>query len=273
MYKDSTNIPVDFVKVDIYNKTIHGLKEMYADIILPSNELYLRRRIALAASGLNESVENIVTQIAEKNTTFTDKFISFLYSDHTEFFRDSEVWVRFYNILKNGSKAELPKKIYLPWTTKGEELYSLMILLHELEIYEDFIVEINGPSHWALEKILNGEMAQLKMRSSIMNIMNVFKNIDTSRYITTKNSFTNFKKEYLKNVNISSASDNFDFIFARNKSLNFSIKDSFKIHSDIIEKLKKKGLIFFGADEIIDSKLMDRIIVYSAADNIYQKVY
>lgn len=272
MYRDYTNIPVDFIDEITAERVVQFIKELKPDCFVPSNLFYLRRRIAIAMAGLNLSKDALESKISEKKYEFADQITYFISSDHSELFRDAETWTLLSEFLCS-YKEEGTASILLPMMVRGEELFSLLILLSKLKLSDKYSVYVDSPSQWALGKMLHGEMSHFKMRSSVMNLKNVFSDADISDYTYTKNGMLRINQKLLDNVLTEHGSNNkYDIIICRNKTLNLNESDTNAVHLNLFQKLNLNGLYFLGSGERICDKLHSDCKVISASENIYQKI-
>ena len=271
MYRDYTNIPVDYVDEEAAFQVIHFIKLHKPEYVLPDNHFYVRRRLALAFIGLKISSENIELQLMEKGYPLADQLISFLNPDHSELFRDADMWKLLEEILRKLS-VQNRRNILVASTTRGEELYSLIILLHEIGLASFFNISIEGPSDWALNCVMQGEMSNFKIRSSLLNLKNVVKDSELSKYTTSKNNVYSFRQEYLKEIKIeSSIQECYDLILFRNKTLQLSPQDTVKCYNKYKAKLSHQGLLMLGNVENMSNVQACNLIAVKEMENVFQK--
>jgi len=87
-----------------------------------------------------------------------------------EMFRDPEFWHLMKNKLLPGLAREHEKvKVWIPHNSSGEELFSLLVLLHELELSDHFDLIAGNFSYRRQQEVSKGILGNKKFQISQMN--------------------------------------------------------------------------------------------------------
>lgn len=276
MYRDYTNIPVDLINETLAKRVIQFIQNIIPNCYIPDNTFFVRRRIALALIGLKLTTEDIENGINNKNNELADQLLSFICTDHTELFRDTDVWIILRDTILKKMSLEKKTSICISNTIYGEELFSMLILLNEYYSLNDFSVTVSGFSEWALKKISDGIMCQPKIRSSLLNLKQVCGNAEINKYTVKVNNNIRFNKEFLSrlifvNEQYSEKIRKYDLILCRNKTLNMNQSASNNFHQQLQEKINPKGFLLLGTAECVDKKSFEQFRAVSWEEKIFQK--
>ncbi len=276
MYRDYTNIPVDLINDTTAKRIIQFVQIVFPYCYLPGNFFFIRRRIALAMIGLKLSMDDIENGMLNKDEELADQLLSFIYTDHTELFRDTDAWIVLRDSILKKMSQENKTSICIPNTINGEELYSMLILLNECYSIAEFSVTVSGLSEWALKKVSDGIMSQPKIRSSLINLKQVCESADITKYTVKINNVTRFNKDFFncvrfENEQKSQKDKKFDLVLCRNKTLNMSVNDTLNFHKNLQHKVNAKGFLLLGISEFINKKSFEQFRTISWNEKIFQK--
>lgn len=252
------------IDINDFRKLSELLKSRYSYDLNNFAFTIYRRRIYNAWNNLKfKNVDNFIQSISDNDDLF-QKFLFEINVNETEMFRDPDVW-------KNIRESVLPKlynsselNIWFPDATSGEELYSLIIVLVELDYYKYSKIFVSNSSILCLDQIKRGifnkrtyDVNNINYNKSggvgndLINYFNVSGNtLKINESLKEKISFVNQDALGVK-IN------NLDLIIFRNKMLYF--KNDFKrnVLSHLYSSLKDEGIIICGLNESIDSESIE----------------
>ncbi|MCS7027582.1 MAG: hypothetical protein NZ519_02350 [Bacteroidia bacterium] len=199
----------------------------------------------------------------------------------TEFFRDSSLWLQLKNHLKI---YETQNQIYIfyPHISSGEELYSLLIFLHEVnligkvmitatEVCQNILAQAQRGSY-TLKSVQNATKLYQESKIShapLTDYFDITDNVATVKsYLKQKVSF------YLQDLQTFYFADlaEYDIIWYRNQLIYWDIETGNKHLTELTEKLKKGGLLILGYIENLDRYLIcNKFEALSFEDKIYRK--
>ena len=230
------------------------------------------------ASAIN-SVDEFINHI-KYNQSYKSSLIPRLVVDKTEMFRDPVVWKFIRNeILAVGLSNRDSINIWVAGCSSGQEVYTLKILLRELEFEQDCNVWATDIHSATLDKIKSGVYNHKEFESSTDN----YKSFGGKRKLTDyykvegKNAYLDtslindvkFKKHHLAK---NSTFEKFDVIICRNVLLYFDKLYHAKALRGILDSLNDGGFLVLGVkDSISSTSLTRQLKEEKTGDNIYRK--
>jgi chemotaxis protein methyltransferase CheR len=205
------------------------------------------------------SPENLYRKLLE-NKGFFDKFLSQLFVPSTEMFRDPSVWrwlreEHFANLDQNSLSNY---KIWLPYCVSGGELYTLAIVLKELNLDTQIKVYATVFSDESLEVILSGEYPLKKLDISIENYTRFHgeKEFETyytmDKYVAKRDASLIKNVEFIKDdINYSKAPKNIKLILMRNVMIYFNPTYQERLLTKMYETITGAGTLLIGIKEAI----------------------
>lgn len=203
---------------------------------------------------------NVDSFLVIKNFLSKEKFwLSFLENylvKTTELFRDAEVWQKLSTKYLSKLNKSTKLRIWLPDVVNDDELFSLLILLDEIQPV-DFEITITSPFDFIAEKIEKYKIIVKKFEASKQNYNNYNPEGNIEKYFNIGKISHTFKKEYYKNVKfkkLSLISDEFftgfyDLVLFRNRLLYYNNSKQNEILDKIYTSLKTKGVLVLGIQE------------------------
>ncbi|OQX99924.1 MAG: hypothetical protein B6I24_01360 [Bacteroidetes bacterium 4572_128] len=174
---------------------------------------------------------------------FKKIFLNEISIDDTEMFRDPSLW-REMKFILNKEKNRQSFKIWFPEVSSGEELYSFLILLKEIDL---------------LDKVLSGNLMNFydKRNNKAYMHLSLLKNTDFKNYVSFNENFTS----------------NFHMIFFRNKMIYFNKTLQMKMLRIITNSLYLGGYFVIGIKEKFDNfSAISKFMVINRYENIYKKI-
>lgn len=234
-----------------------------------------RLRKLIINSGLN--VRQYIKSVRDYKEVRSE-FISSLTTHKTDWFRETPHFGFLKKVVLEKRKVEANHdwKIWSAASSTGEELYSLIMTMHELsetktkffgtDISDDCLLRA---SHGVYAK----EIVEQQVPKSL--IVKYFKKTpDENRGFAYK--FNEESVGYVKWRNFNLIKSDlgveieFDFIFLRNVLIYFSSEDGFMIANRLLKYLKKGGYLVIGLSESISSA--ERLGLKRAENSVYKKI-
>lgn len=165
-------------------KKVHNLD--FSNFALTSFKYSLEK--VIAKNGL-VNTENLFRKLTE-DESFFDTFLFDLFVPSTEMFRDPSLWRWFReDYFPNLSDRQLDNyKIWIPQCVSGAELYSMCILLKELNLTNRVKVFASVYSKKSIEYMKSGAYPVKKLEVSIENFKRVKTDTDFANYYSMVNN-------------------------------------------------------------------------------------
>ncbi len=238
------------------------------------------RRIEKALIDFRLDIDKLLVKIKQDND-FVEQLVKNITVNTTELFRDPKVWQALrYRVL---SKFTSYRKINI-WhagASTGQEVYSLLILLHEMNLFEKanvFATDINTD---VIERAKAGEYSFRFNLEYFENFDKVIKEnpfnydefneipyekyfeIDQVKDIIKAKEFLRkkpvwFKHDLVKEGNIFNTK--FDIILCRNVLIYFNTELQDKVITTFSKSLFRKGVLMIGAHESIIGPVANNFI-------------
>jgi chemotaxis protein methyltransferase CheR len=208
---------------------------------------------------------NNVTLLLDKikhDKNFSEEFLKDISFESTEMFRDPTFWsyIRDFIMpsLLNRIKGRI--KVWFPYCVSGDELFSFLIMLHEMEWTDKTDVEASSISKHILNNIKTGFFKHPKLNISVDNYIN-YKGKDTlSHYLHPRNGQIYRDVILQKNVKFTLQAIPFDdqpshihLIIFRNKMIYMEQQLQDQLVSIMHSSLVPGGLLALGVKENIDN--------------------
>lgn len=231
----------------------------------------LKRRLQKILTDFNLDMTGLLSAIKNK-PDFTEKIVREITVNTTELFRDPQVWHMLRTRILPKFKNNKNINIWHAGCSTGQEVYSLMILLNEMEMFEKAKVFASDLNTDVLEAAKKGEY---KYRFNIgyldnfdkvikqnplnyeefndvpyENYFDIDKSKDTitmKKYLTEKPIFR--KHDLVKDGNLFFAK--FDLILCRNVIIYFNYSLQNKVFDLFHSNLYNKGTLLLGMHETI----------------------
>lgn len=206
--------------------------------------------------------ENLYRKLLDQKDFF-DTFLFQLMVPSTEMFRDPSVWrwIREVYFSKLDDKTFMNFKIWLPFCTSGGELYSLSILLKELNLTHRVKIYASVLSDASLKYIKSGEYPIKKIEVSAENYRRFqgeddFKNYyQQEKYSIRRNVSLIENVEFIKDdLSLSSPPKNVKLILMRNSMIYFNPAYQDTILNKMYNTLSANGTLIIGIQETTSRK-------------------
>ncbi len=210
---------------------------------------------------------------------FYELFIKNILVDTTELFRDPEFWqeLKFSVLTKFKNYENI--KILIPECNSGEELYTLLIILDQINLLEKSKVCVTSLSQLNVEKIKNAVIELKKMEVNGANFERFNENGNIFDFFTKKGSVAELNADLFKKVEIirhNLIEDKLDGIYSlilyRNKIIYYNQQLKTQALKKLSSYLKTGGYIAVGIKETIEFPGVEReFVVVSDSEKIYKK--
>ncbi len=245
---------VDIREIIRVIKKVHDVD--FSNFALTSFKYSLEKLIA--KNGLL-SCESLYRKISE-DPDFFSQFMADIFVPSTEMFRDPSVW----RWLKEDYFQNVPErfydnfKIWIPHCISGAEIYSLCILLKELNILSKVKIIASYYSDKNLEYIKSGLYPLKKLEVSIENYTRIKGQYSFSDYYSTidnkifRDTSLISSVEFIKDdIYFSKAPKNVKLILFRNAMIYYTPSFQAKVLEKINNTLSASGTLIIGTKEVI----------------------
>ncbi|HPW65789.1 MAG TPA: CheR family methyltransferase [Salinivirgaceae bacterium] len=259
------------VSIEESNRFISAVKNVSTYNFTDYSEKSFRRRIDKILLDYKMSIDELIHKIS-KDSNFLEHVVQGITVNTTELFRDPELWTTLkYRILPNFKQN---KSIFI-WhagCSSGQEIYSMLILLNELDLLEKAKVFATDLNTEMLEKAKKGEYRYRFNLNYLDNFDKVIKenpynyedirdvpyekyfDIDKNKDIITMKPFLRDKAVYRKHDLVNDKNifySKFDIIFCRNVIIYFNNKLQNQVVEMFSGNLYRDGYLILGAHESI----------------------
>jgi chemotaxis protein methyltransferase CheR len=261
------NLNEDFVvPADEVKNIIQALKEHTTYDFSDYSEKSIRRRIDKIFNDYRQSVSELIANI-KKNPAFVEKLIRDISVNTTEFFRDPKVWHEFIDKVLPSLLTRPTLKIWHPGCSSGQEVYSLLILLHEYGyngLIQSIGTDINGEM---LEEARKGRYKYRFVQEYLPNFDKVFEektgkksvwenyfDISVSRDIMAVKPFLQENVRFMPHNLVADGNTfgfTFDLIMCRNVLIYFNQSLQDHVFKLFWESASEDGFMIIGLHESI----------------------
>lgn len=260
---------------------IRTIAEKYAfdfsDYALTSFKQRLERSIALHNI---KYIELFVNKILE-DKHFFEMLLSELEVPSTEMFRDPSLW----RILRDDIIPALLKdnnsciRVYLPNSVSGDELFSLCILLDEMNVLDQVKISVSALSQTSLNVIQSGYLAANKLSISTDNYIRANGKKELSCYYSLNKGDMYRDKTLLRNVTFflqplvpEPLPQPVKLILYRNKMIYFNQTLQTKILKNFEQTLNNGSYMIIGTKESLGTFYgNNEFTLISSSESIYKR--
>lgn len=213
-----------------------------------------------------------------ENDIFISDFVHFLRPSVTEFFRDPTMWLAVANEIVPKLLKKEDVNVYFPQCSSGEELYSFLIILEQLNAIEKVNVFADEISEKHIEFIKTGIYPHRKIEAGEKNYDILGYQTPLSHYIPPEESKTPIKKSLLSNTKFNSTGwfdidtqKKFDIIFFRNNMIYYNSDLQRTVVNLLYEMLEKNGYLIIGTMENLPAYPEIKLSFFNKHEKIYKK--
>lgn len=227
-----------------------------------------------------KNVDQLITKLRDNNSYF-EQFLDELATPSTEMFRDPSLW----RILRDELLPSLIRdsgsnlKIWLPNSVSGDELFSLLIILYELNQLDKVQIYVSSLSARSIDTIRSGLMLAGKIDLSTDNYIRA-NGIDVfPKYYKTENNTIYRDTSLIKNVIFSRQNMSLDppvqgikLVLFRNKMIYYNQTLQSKVLRQLFSFLVPNGFLIVGTKESINTFYgNNEFSLINSSESIYKR--
>ncbi|MBQ3688547.1 MAG: hypothetical protein II937_01635 [Bacteroidales bacterium] len=231
------------------------------------NSFYRRIEKILTDEGI--TFDSLVTNL-QKDYNYLDKVVRNITVNTTELFRDPETWYSVRKAIELNFARQKSINIWHAGCSNGLEVYSLMILLSEMNLLEKATIYASDINQTVLNTAMSGKYKYHEINEYIENfdkalnqnedMKKYYPSVDIKNYMEI-NKFKDFvrmkdflieKPLFIKHDLVSCKNifaQNFDIILCRNVLIYFNHNLQNKVLSFFYDNLTSKGCLIIGRHE------------------------
>lgn len=224
-------------------------------------------------------INQLVDCIGTDRKTF-NHFLREITVNTTEMFRSPSMWNKLREEVLPNLEYKKNIRIWHAGCSSGEEVYSLAITLHELNLLERAVITATDINNEVMEQARKGEYAMRNMELNQSNYLAAggqsklqdYYSIsdDGMKAIMDENLITNVKF-YSHDLVKDGVFGKFDLILCRNVLIYFDKSLQDRVYSLMMESLNPLGYLIIGSREsMVWSSTSDRYRVVSDKERIFQ---
>ncbi|MEI9906959.1 MAG: protein-glutamate O-methyltransferase CheR [Actinomycetota bacterium] len=269
---DLEDIEVRLLLEAIYQRWGYDFRD-YAPISLK------RRILRIVEIEKVQSISALQEQIL-RDSSLMQRFLNQLMVSVTSMFRDPHFYLSFRKLVMPLLKEKQQLRIWHAGCASGEEVYSMLILLHEEGIIDRVRIYATDLDQTGLDKARQGIYSIDSIKEYTENFQAAGGKTPFSNYYYSGHGNAVMRRDLSENVVwaqhnlVTDASFNeFDVIFCRNVLIYFNEKLQDRVHKLLHDSLTEDGILILGRQESL--RLTSHVPNYSALDRrekIYQRI-
>lgn len=243
------------------------------------------RRIEKILTDNNFDINTLIKKIS-KNKKYLEEIVKEITVNTTELFRDPQMWQVLAEMIQSNFMGKEKLKVWHAGCSTGQEVYSLLILLHHLNLFDLVEVYASDINEDVIEVAKNGKYKYREISEyidnydeALKNLPDKYKNLKFSDYIevnkrrdiikikpflTTKPKFAKHDLVVDKNI----FDTKFDLIMCRNVLIYFNHNLQNRIFEFFYDNLEPDGALVIGRHEGILGPIANK---FKKKETIYTK--
>jgi chemotaxis protein methyltransferase CheR len=217
-----------------------------------------------------------------KNKDFFENFLKDITPETTEMFRDPSLWRALREeILPEFSRSNSKVKVWVGAFDSGEELYSLCIILKEMQILDRFSIFASTISNEITKKIQSGKIDAKQLEINEANYERSNSNQKYSDYYSSPNinGYIQIDTSLLKDVTFIKQNSTFNeppsgmkLVLFRNQIIYFNQLLQDKVLNIVHNSLVPGGYLILGAKETLENtNSSNKFTMVNDSEKIYKK--
>ncbi len=262
-------------------KMITAIKDAYGIDFIDYTLTTLRYRFKHVLSYFNLGlVDEFIEQVTRNNINL-EELLDQLMIDTTELFRDPSLWRELREIYLPEVCKTPGSKIWMAGVSSGEEVYSLMVILRELNLEKNVRVIASCPSQKRIDRIKEGGYYDLKkMEIGNANYSRYSGKFEFSQYYTVTDNKVVMDTSLLDNVEFNkydisqngTTSNTYRLILFRNILIQYNLPLYEKVIRKLIDNLTIGGHLIIGNRETLEhSEVGKKMQLINESEKIYRK--
>jgi chemotaxis protein methyltransferase CheR len=239
-----------------------------------------KRRILRILELKGITIDGLIKKLNDQ-PEFMDEFLDELTVNVTEMFRDPSFWRIMRDEVIPG--ILLNHKQFNIWhagCSSGEEVFSMVILLHEMGILENVQLIATDLDVTILDKAKSGSYPLKNMELNEKNYVRFEGKKSLKDYYQEENGKATFHRELMQNVSFrkhdlvtGEVFNKFDLILCRNVMIYFNQTLQNEVLKKFHESLFRYGYLAIGSKEsLIWCDIANRFIVVNNEEKVYKKI-
>jgi len=270
-----------------YKEFLKVLKEHSPYDFCDYSDNSISRRIQKVMRDYRLSFDEIIEK-TKIDAHFVEQIIDELTVNTTELFRDPALWRFLYEKIYPSLKKKATLNIWHAGCSSGQEVYSNIILLDQMNMLDRTTIFASDISTKILDLAKKGVYKYDFNKVYLDNFKEVFqdKDVDLNKYIDIneyddKFIVKDFLKDKVKYVKYDLVNEEipfykkFDIIFCRNVLIYFNVSLQLKIINRFYQNLFPGGLLCLGSHETISgfykTKFLKKEFIYQKSNTFYLK--
>lgn len=237
---------------------------------------FFRRRLAYACERLNiRKTQQLVDLLQQEE--FAQQLLFHMTVPVSEMFRDPGFWRALRQILTHRELRDR-MNVWFPDSSSGEELYSFLIMIHQIGMSRLVDVVVNHASSIVIDDMRKGFLPSKSIKTNLSNFERIETKDDFESFFNVVDKNYYLRSELMANVEFRNQyfvddheDDCYDLIFFRNSGLilNKSYQDF--CCDQLISRLKSKGLFVLGIQENLTDEALLRLNCVNGDEKIFEK--
>jgi chemotaxis protein methyltransferase CheR len=224
------------------------------------------------------NIETLVSQV-ENNQFVKEDFLHEITVNVTELFRDPSFWRVMKMVLPNLYLNQEKIRIWHAGCSSGEEVYSMLILLKEMDLMDKVEIIASDIDKCILAKAKEGKISLRNMELNEKNYIRYNPTGDLKKYFLYDKEYVYFDKELLskvsfREINLADVKSftKCDLILCRNVMIYFNQNLQNEVIKLFHDMLFNYGYLAIGSKEsIIWSEYANKFLVINNEEKIYKK--
>jgi len=243
----------------------------------------LKYRLAKVMAEYKIREIDVLIEKLNGNKTFFDNLLHDILAPATEMFRDPSLWrwLKEEHLTEIKNKHIGPYKIWLPLCVHGFELYTLAIVLKELNMLENVKIIAGVLSEKSIEVIKEGILPLKKHEISQENYKRYQGTANFNDYIEKRDYFMIRDKSLINSVEFvkqdylfQHAPKNVKLILFRNQCIYYNSAMQEDILTSLHNQLSSMGILVIGANERIKNiDSSDQFEVLDEGESVFKRKY
>lgn len=222
----------------------------------------LKRRFERIMEIYNFKYPDVLANKLIQNPEFIDIFIHEISVPSTEMFRDPSLWRQLRDEIIPNLYREYNNnfKIWLPNSVSGDELFSLAILLSEINLLDKIQIIVSSISNKSINLIKSGIFNNAKIDISSDNYIRANGTKELAAYYQIQNNVITRNTELIKNVQFFKQNlvceplpQGIKLVFYRNKMIYFNQAFQWRVVKNIYNALSPGGMFIIGTKETLNN--------------------
>lgn len=240
----------------------------------------IMNRIDRMMSDLNQNNAQAIIKQIEKHPKFRSKILDYFIIPESEFLRTPPLWAKLSDTIQKKLRKKDVIKIFLPYTTTGEELHSLRIILNEAGIGYKCHIIAHTPTKNHKKIITTALYSNTNLQMLKKNIevaengyqFNSYFSYTDYNYMVKTNRFEDKLEIKVRPIQDIDYKSEFDLILFRNKLIYLNKTSHFDIINKVTNTLTKKGYLVIGSKETLGATVTNKYKKVSKHEAIYKKI-